>query len=152
MKTIHFSLDTGSALAGALLLLTTLFAVGAVAPQNPPTARDISAVEIMGQPRPQDYMRVQQGTPFTVPAGQTFVAKGFGFAGNPGAHAFFFTIHFDGVEVLSEYGFHINSIHGMFHDQKLCTIPLGIAAPAGTVVTLTSSRSDSVAIGFLSAN
>jgi hypothetical protein len=152
MKTINFSLHTGSAIAGALLLLTATFAIGAIAPQNPPMARDISAVEIMGQPRPQDYMRVQQGNPFTVPAGQTFVARGLGFAGNPGANAFSITILFDGVEVLSEYGWHVNNIYGMFHDQKLCTIPLGIAAPEGTVVSITSSRTDGVAIGFLSQN
>lgn len=117
--------------------------------QSVPADRDVQAVLDTSQPHPRDFVRIQQGTPFVVPSGSILVIKGMSFASNPSANAWWQTIEIDGAAAFSEYGWHVNNAAGMWHDQKVTNIPLGVTASEGETVTATSNRTDCVLLGYL---
>ena len=149
MKQLNITIHPFSALAGMALLGLVWVTAGAMPLQGSSSTRDVSAIEVVSDPHPRDYVRVQEGTPYTVPSGRIFVGKGMGFADNPGSSAFSLTMQVNGASVISEYGWHANNAAGMWHDKKLTEIPLGVTAQAGDVVSASSSRPDGVVIGYL---
>lgn len=117
--------------------------------QSVPADRDVQAVLDTSQPHPRDFVRIQQGTPFTVPAGRILVVTGMGFATSPGFASYTLAIEIDGVAVLTEYHWaHLGS-SGAVNGPSLTTLPQGVVAAEAQVVTAASTLTDCVLLGYL---
>ena len=146
---MKLTIDIPSALITLSAVGIAAVLAGAAPIQATAGGRDVQAVEDLSRPHPRDFVRIQQGADFTVPAGRILVISAMAFADNPGANAFYQTIEVNGTPILSEYGHHGSHYSAETHDQKITAIPHGVAIPAGDVVRATSNRDDCVLLGHL---
>lgn len=139
----------GIAAAGGLLLL-----MGAAQAIQPIKLFTINGpVEVTGIPRPDQLMRVVEGTPFVVPTGKLFVVTGLGSTGHayaPGPDKRV-AISFNGTAVLEAmiYDWQGGGSYGG-GGPAVPEVPRGLVAAEGTSVTVADEGTDSgVALGFL---
>ena len=146
--TVHPS----STLLGALALATVLIVAGAM---QAPTASGHRAVQspvmdlgltidgsvhVEGIPRPEEMMRIEEGTPFTVPAGKALVLTALGSA-QGGSMT---TLLVDGVAEF-EKAMTTSPTPG-----SMMFVPAGFRIDAGSVVTVsTGFPADGRAWGYL---
>jgi hypothetical protein len=149
MKQVNITIHPFSALLGMALLSMVWVSAAAMPLQGSSSDRDVSAIENVNDPHPRDYVRVQQGAPYTVPAGRVFVGRGMGFASNPGNVSFSLTMRINGQDVLSESGYYYSDSTRTWHDQALTEFPFGVTAQAGAAVSVNSSKVDGVLLGYL---
>ena len=98
-------------------------------------------VQVEGVPTPQQMMRIDEGSPFMVPAGKIFVATGTGFTNSPpGQHQAL--VEFDNTSVLNN-----QADSGR---PTTMAIPPGLVAHEGTVVRVSGNASNpAVLLGYL---
>ena len=140
MKQINITLHPFSALIGAAIVCLTMLTVGAVTVQGSSSTRDVSAIENVNDPHPRDYMRIDEGTPYTVPAGKILVVTGGGCLEGGGTKNG--KIQFNGVTIVgfSLGGWMVNT--GDFDPPA--TFAEGLAAASGTVVSLSHYQGESI--------
>ena len=139
MKQINITIHPFSALIGAAIVCLTMLTVGAVTVQGSSSTRDVSAIEVVSDPHPRDYVRVNLTTPFTVPAGKLFHLTSLGGTEHANDLAYFFI---DNIQVMAA---HIYTPHG--NACSVRPIPPGIVAASQSVLTV--SGSNAVAYGYL---
>jgi hypothetical protein len=87
MKNINITIHPLSALIGAGIVCITMLTVGAVTAQGPSSARDVSAIEVVSDPHPRDFVWLEAGASaspvFTVPAEKIMVITGVASIGSP---------------------------------------------------------------------
>ena len=124
MKTL--TVHPGSALAGASVLGLLLLGTGVAAPQGGTQRMFIENVhDINSYPNPRNALRINEGTPYTVPAEKLLVLTGSAQTGGEGGVTHL--IRFDGAEVAKTYT--------LASTGWMTTFPDGFVAPAGTVVS-----------------
>ena len=139
MKQINITIHPFSALAGMALLGLVLVTAGAMPLQGSSSTRDVSAIEVVKGPVPNEYLELNSGTAFTVPGGKRFILTALG-----------------GVYQNSTYiSFIVNGIQKFLADPNanentgltLKSVPQGPHADAGEVVDI--SGPDGIAYGYL---
>ena len=78
MKQLNIAIHPFSALAGMALLGLVWVTAGAMPLQGSSSTRDVSAIEVVSDPHPRDYVRMDGTTPYTVPTGKLFHLTGLG--------------------------------------------------------------------------
>jgi hypothetical protein len=152
MKNINITLHPLSVLAGMALLGITLIATSAFAPQGSSSTRDVSAIEVVSDPHPRDYVRIVEGTAYTVPSGKIFVPTAFGsnqwaFAGrSPRAT---YMLMANDVEVWREYKHGSNSGSEVAPNEMTATIPMGLSFAEQTLVSVSEYSGTGVLLGYL---
>jgi hypothetical protein len=130
MKQINITIHPFSALIGAAIVCITMLTVGAVTVQGSSSTRDVSAMENVNDPHPRDYVRIDEGTAYTVPTGKILVITGgnslSGLGSDDGR------ILFNGVPIV---GFMLSGSNFAVGCPGV-TFSKGLAAPSGTVVSL----------------
>ena len=165
MKSIQFSLHPVSALAGAFILALCLVSLGAFAPQVPSNERDISAIQILGQPAPQEMMRITEGANFTVPPEKIFVLTGllssYAAATTNGDQIVSLAIDGEDVAAALLYGARIGFSPGGQPDKvipvspygggpAIVSVPPGLTVVSGQVISVSDNTTGKgVALGYL---
>jgi hypothetical protein len=137
MKQINITIHPFSALIGAAIVCLTMLTVGAVTVQGTSSTRDVSAIENVNEPHPRDFVRIDEGVPFTTPAGKLFHLTSLG---GTVVSDWFYICTFDGVVVVTARA------NGKC---SAALLPPGFVASAGTVVALPNSQNGAVATGYL---
>ena len=111
MKQLNITIHPFSALAGMALLGLVWVTAGAMPLQGSSSTRDVSAIEVVGNPHPRDFWRLDWGNTYTVPSGKFLVVTTGGHSVNVGNGAV--TLVADGIRVAHFlYGFGpANEIH-----------------------------------------
>lgn len=132
---VHFD----STLLGAAFAVLLVIAIGAQSPIpvlkcRVPHANE-QVIKVKGIPAPEDMVRIIEGSPFVVPEGRVFVATGVGVDHEvaPGRAE----IRFDGVSVFYRQWRNIFGGANGFASES--SVPPGLVAPPGTVVTVDNS-------------
>jgi len=143
MKQIQLTIHPFSALIGAALVCLTMLTVGAIAVQGSSSTRDVSAIEIVSDPHPRDFVRVVEDAPFTVPIGRILVVTGMGMEGS--VDSTWLTCMLNGSPVLITYS--NTDKAGAFHHP----ISRGLTAMAGDAVFVDSSHPSvkGILLGYL---
>jgi hypothetical protein len=168
MKNINITLQPLSLLVGAALVGLSLVTSGAFTPQGSSGARDVSAIQILGQPRPQEMMRVTEGAAFTVPPNKLFVVTGLlsTYAVAPSDGDNIVTLAFDGQDIAaallsgarrgsaspggSQENSSSHTVSPYGGGPSLASVPPGLVATAGQVVTVIDNTSGvGTALGYL---
>jgi hypothetical protein len=138
MKQINITIHPFSALIGAAIVCLTMLTVGAVTVQGSSSTRDVSAIENVNDPHPRDYVRIDEGTPYTVPTGKILVITGGGCLNGGGTRGG--KIQFNGVIIVgfSQEGWMVNG------PDIPVNFAEGLAAASGTVVSLSRDAGDSI--------
>jgi len=97
--------------------------VSAMPLQGSSSTRDVNAVEIVSDPHPRDYWRMDWGNTYTVPAGKVLVITEGGHSKPQGGSL---TVVIDGIRIV---GFSYGSAGPV-------SLGAGIAATAGQIVSL----------------
>ena len=111
--------------------------------------RDVQVIEDLSQPHPRDYVRVRQGTPFTVPTGRILVVTGMGFSTAGTGGTAYQTVSVDGVPALTEQVWFNANVNGVQFDPWITEVPVGLTVVEGATVSAESNRTDSVILGYL---
>ena len=148
MKNYEIRIQPFSALAGACLLALCFVATGAFAPQGSASARDVSAIEIVSTNPPEDYVRIYDATPYTVPSAKRLIITALG---NPNLGITYTNLYIDGnLEVTAHahpsFGYGNGHGWGATILSSVTELPTpGIAAISGQLVTVNAG----VAWGYL---
>jgi hypothetical protein len=146
MKQINITIHPFSALIGAAIVCLTMLTVGAVTVQGSSSTRDVSAIEVVSDPHPRDFVRIVEGVPFTVPAGKILVVTGMGWH-TPGYGTHQLSVFVDGVSIYAEV---VAWETAGTHNLGLEIPTPGIAVAAGAVVTTASTYANyGLALGYL---
>ena len=142
MKQIKITIHPFSALIGAAIVCLTMITVGAVTVQGSSSTRDVSAIEVVSDPHPRDYVRIVAGTPYTVPAGKVLVVKQLGLMALGSSTGSLITLSIDGVVVATVAHFYMSDLQSVYEP--------GLAAQGGSqVVVATASNYLAGALGYL---
>ena len=143
MKNLHITIHPFSALIGAALVCLTMLTVGAIAVQGSSSTRDVSAIEIVSDPHPRDFVRIDKAQPYTVPAGKLFHLTGLGSYTSQAWVRFYVDGNFR-LEADCNTGIPAGNA---------CSIrdaPEGIVVQPGSVLTVgTAGTNEPVALGYL---
>jgi hypothetical protein len=143
MKQLNITIHPFSALAGMALLGLVWVTAGAMPLQGSSSTRDVSAIDIVSDPHPRDFVRIVKGSPYTVPAGKVLVVKQLGLIAQGTSTNGLITLSIDGVVVAT-------SNHHYMNDLQLHDYEPGLAAQAGSQVAVaTSSNYPAGALGYL---
>ena len=138
MKQINITIHPFSALIGAAIVCLTMLTVGAVTVQGSSSTRDVSAIENVNEPHPRDFVRIDEGTPYTVPTGKILVITGCGALDGNGSRRG--QIQFNGIPIV---GFTLAGVN-FGASSPVVTFSTGFAAPSGTVVSLAHNAWDPI--------
>ena len=142
MKPVQLTLHPSSALAGAFLLALCLVTLGAFTPQGSSSDRDVSVIEIVEKPNPNDYFSISSGTAYVVPAGKTFVLTAAGCT--HGMANQYSWVLFNGVQKLFVYS---DYAHG--NGTSVKKIAPGITATANTTIEMGTNQQPGILYGYL---
>jgi len=146
--TIH----PGSALAGAAIVLLVSVLTAQQVVSRLVHVRIVDPIVAAPSPHPRDFVRVEEGTPFTVSLDRILVGTGLRHVsvvalntiGNPELRAI--TVQFNGQDVLTVHTkWHLWSSQTASGDGGERDIPPGPGGPEGTVVSVQGG----VLLGYL---
>ena len=129
----------GSAMAGAAIAAVAALALSSqgVARFEPiPCQPGTFQVQVAGIPAPHTMVRIQEGSPYTVPPGKLFVATGLGSTSSSGTDV---AIEFDGVPVW------FGSLTS--NAQTTHAVPAGLVSGPGS--TVSAAGISSTVLGYL---
>jgi hypothetical protein len=158
MEDLHITIHPFSALIGAALVCLTMLTVGAIAVQGSSSTRDVSAIEIVSDPHPREFVRIVEGAPYTVPSGKILVPTAFGsntWALNGSAPRALYKITADGIEVWKEMkiGQTLSNVWAFAPNEMTAVIPTGLAFVEQTLVSVIeewgSPTSTAILLGYL---
>lgn len=126
--------------ASSVLGLALLLSMAAPQLAQELPGKILRRVVVEGYPRPQDMVQIEEGVPFTVPAGKVFVLTGLG------------------VRAIATAASAYLRVAGVVEAQALPAgdplvsmreFPLGFTVPANRVITVDHSTGDARAWGYL---
>jgi hypothetical protein len=141
MKNINITLHPFSVLTGMALLGFGLIATGAFAPQGSSGQRDVSAMENVNEPRPADYVRIDDHTPYTVPADKFFVLTALGC--DTYASGLRVQVLVDGVIWFEGQGY-----LGSASADSIHLVPPGVVVAGGSTIELYDGNPNYTGIGL----
>jgi hypothetical protein len=155
MKQINITIHPFSALIGAAIVCLTMLTVGAVTVQGSSSTRDVSAIEVVSDPHPRDFVRIVEGSAYTVPSGKVLVPTAFGsnqwsLVGGVSPSATYVVLA-NSVEVWREYKHGSNLGTEVAPNEMTATIPTGLSFAEQTLVSVSeySPTSTGVLLGYL---
>lgn len=133
-------LHTGSALVGAIALGAIMLLLGAFQQVQFQAQPINEPLRVQYMPHPRQMVRIREGVPYTVPNGMTFVLTALGRIGNASSVAGVCPVGFlvDGEGEVSACTIDCGSSSNP-SGVSIASVPPGLAVPAGSVISLSSS-------------
>ena len=133
MRSIKFEIHPMSALAGALVVLIALGAVGAARVANLTRVAVVNPLTIRGAYDPRNAVQISEGVPYTVPPSRVLALTAIGDSSSTSS---FVQIQIDGTQA-----FFCNATTTSSSPLTIKAVPGGLTAAAGSLVTVTASSS-----------
>jgi len=118
-----------------MALIVLVWVTAAAMPTQGSSTRDVSAIELVNDPHPRDFVRISEGQPYVVPLGKILVVTGLGTSTNPTNLTY---LRVDGADELTAmYVFTSGSGSGLNMVLSVQEISSGgMALQAGQTVTV----------------
>ena len=141
MKQVNISIHPFSALVGMAVLSMAWVTAAAMPLQGSSSDRDVSAVEVVNEPHPRDWVSITNDAPFVVPSGHLLVVTAVGQPDNYG----YTEVRVDGVKAVK-----VRTAADSGNQATMMQLPKpGLIVGEGQVVEFSDPNQERLAWGYL---